>query len=334
MLIGPFSNRYRVGMASMGDTDVLVVGAGVSGLTTALLMVQHGLRVRVVSHKMPIDTTSAVAGAIWGPYLAKDPRVMPWSFDTLNHFHTLAGVSTSGVRMTPGVEAAVEEVSPPHWMTRLPGFQPCDPATLPAGYRTGWRYTVPIVRMADHLQYLQDELSAHAVRIEPLAQPLTSLDDVGPARVAVINCSGLGARELVADYDVTPIWGQLVVVDNPGLTEFFADHGESPEPTYFMPQGDQVVLGGVIAPGDGPTQPDAAVGRAIVARCAAVEPRLAGARIRSQRVGLRPARPDVRLERQDRPGRVPVIHNYGHGGSGVTLAWGCAQDVLELVRSC
>jgi D-amino-acid oxidase len=40
----------------------------------------------------------------------------------------------------------------------------------------------------------------------------------------------------------------------------------------------------------------------------------------------------VRLERDERlvPG-VPVVHNYGHGGSGITLGWGCAQEAATLV---
>ena len=50
------------------------------------------------------------------------------------------------------------------------------------------------------------------------------------------------------------------------------------------------------------------------------------------RVGLRPARRTVRLEAV--PGETgTVVHCYGHGGSGVTLAWGCADDVLALVRA-
>ena len=68
----------------------------------------------------------------------------------------------------------------------------------------------------------------------------------------------------------------------------------------------------------------------IVARATDLVPDLRGARVLGTRVGLRPARPAVRLEAEDRP-EGPVVHCYGHGGSGVTLSWGCADEVADLV---
>jgi D-amino-acid oxidase len=65
----------------------------------------------------------------------------------------------------------------------------------------------------------------------------------------------------------------------------------------------------------------------IVRRATALVPEVAQARILRHRVGLRPARPEVRLERDG-----DVIHCYGHGGAGVTLSWGCADEVLGLLE--
>jgi D-amino-acid oxidase len=45
-------------------------------------------------------------------------------------------------------------------------------------------------------------------------------------------------------------------------------------------------------------------------------------------VGLRPVRPTVRLEAEGH-----VVHCYGHGGAGVTLAWGCGLEVAALLRA-
>jgi D-amino-acid oxidase len=52
--------------------------------------------------------------------------------------------------------------------------------------------------------------------------------------------------------------------------------------------------------------------------------------VKAVRVGLRPARPAVRLETEGTPGGV-IVHCYGHGGAGVTLSWGCAEEVADVV---
>ena len=89
-----------------------------------------------------------------------------------------------------------------------------------------------------------------------------------------------------------------------------------------------MILGGTATAGDDNIDPDPAVAAAIVERCARIEPRLLSARVIGHRVGLRPARPTVRLEREGR-----IVHNYGHGGAGVTLSWGCARYVTTLIPS-
>ncbi|MFI5795983.1 FAD-dependent oxidoreductase [Streptomyces sp. NPDC051677] len=73
--------------------------------------------------------------------------------------------------------------------------------------------------------------------------------------------------------------------------------------------------------------------RAITERCAAVKPRLAKAPVVASRVGVRPTRSEGRVEADSRSDGVPVLHNYGHGGSGVTPSWGCAQEIVELVTA-
>ena len=144
--------------------------------------------------------------------------------------------------------------------------------------------------------------------------------------------AGMGARELVPDPELLPVRGQVVVAVNPGLTDFFVGEGsDAGEVTYLFPHGATVVLGGTQQAGATVTRPDPATAADILARCAAVQPRLAGARVLAHRVGLRPVRPQVRLEAQAGSDGRFVVHNYGHGGAGVTLSWGCAQDVAREV---
>jgi D-amino-acid oxidase len=309
--------------------EVLVVGAGVSGLTTATCLIDQKYPVRVISREAPSESTSCAAGAIWGPYLADDERIMPWSEETRRVLVELAHRKEhTGVRMVYGHEAARADVSAPLWATDLEGFRLSIRDELPAGFTNGWWYEAPLVDMPAYLTYLLRRLRAAGVQVElGVVESLWEATAIAPI---VVNCTGIGAYELAGDATVTSTRGQLVVVENPGVDRFFVEHDESPTPTYVLPHGDHLVLGGSAEPGRLDRTPDLAVSEAIVARCALVEPSVERARIVEHRVGLRPSRPRIRLERETL-GQRHVVHNYGHGGSGVTVSWGCAREVARLI---
>ncbi|GHJ45822.1 putative D-amino-acid oxidase [Catellatospora sp. TT07R-123] len=304
-----------------------------SGLTTAICLAESGHRVRVRAALPPDRTTSACAGASWGPYMVSDARVLDWSIATLREFERLP--EGRGVRFVRGMEASPDdEVKPPEWVTAMRDYRLCDRDALPEGYALGWWFTIPLVDMPVYLRHLTERLAALGVGIEVLPRPLAAfaeLDDPG----ILINCTGLGSRLLVEDSGLEATRGQLVVVEDPGLDWFFQDDREEGELTYFLPHGRHVVLGGYAEPYHGDPaelRPDPEIARRIVERCAAIEPRLAGAVKIEDRVGLRPNRKSgIRIEAELVDG-VTVIHNYGHAGSGVTLSWGCAQEVSRLVR--
>jgi D-amino-acid oxidase len=314
-------------------TDVVVVGAGVSGLTCAVRLAEAGHRVLVRSAEHPAGTTSCAAGAIWGPHLVSHERAETWALRSLSAFRDLsADPADTGVRMTWGVEAG-HGPETPHPGEGADGAEPCDPASLPDGFRSGWRFRVPLIDMRRYLTYLTDRLTSGAEhdrgRIE-VGPPVTAADlpRLGPI---VVNCTGLGARKLVPGDRIRPVRGDLLVLDNPGIDTFFVEHDENDDDgltTYVLPQGDQVMLGGSRYAGNWSRRPDPLIERAILRRCAEAEPRLAGATVREHRVGLRPVREQVRIGPDER--HPHVIHNYGHGGGGVTLSWGCAEEILEL----
>ena len=127
-----------------------------------------------------------------------------------------------------------------------------------------------------------------------------------------------------------PIRGQVVRVRNPGLERFVLDEENPDGVTYIVPRSADCILGGTAEEGEWDLEPDPKTAAGILRRCTDVEPRLMGVEILQHKVGLRPGRPEIRLEREDC--YVPRIHNYGHGGSGITLSWGCAQETLRLVE--
>lgn len=129
--------------------------------------------------------------------------------------------------------------------------------------------------------------------------------------------------------NVLPHRGQVVVVKPiPAAPAFVLD-----EPlTYIVPRENDCVLGGINEESDS-TIADSTQTSQIVDRCVEMAPLAERPEIITHRAGIRPARKiGVRLEAERlRDGRF-VIHNYGHGGCGISLSWGCTQKVLELIR--
>jgi D-amino-acid oxidase len=321
-------------------TDVLVVGAGVIGLTTAVWLAEAGVAVAVAAAEPPEQSTSFTAGAIWGPHLVgKDDRVARWAdvaVDRLTEFATAGSAAselTGVVRIASGIAAnRAAGAGPPEVASASSGLTACPPGEVPDGYQSAWRLSAPVVAMPQYLDYLRARyIRAGGELTFPakFASLHEAAQHVAGARV-IVNCTGCGARDLVPDPDVTPVRGQVVVASNPGITEFFVGTGDDDDLTYLFPHGDIVLLGGTEQLGNWSRDPDPATADRIVAACTAVQPSLRDARVLGHRVGLRPFRPSVRLE-AEASGGVTIVHNYGHGGAGVTLSWGCAQDAAALV---
>ncbi len=141
----------------------------------------------------------------------------------------------------------------------------------------------------------------------------------------VVNATGIGARLLAADPSVGPVRGQVVYVEQVGLEQWWLD--SSADLTYVVPRAHDIVVGGTDQEGDWSRTPSPSAAEEILARGRRLVPALAAARVLKHRVGLRPARPSVRVERVG-----DVVHCYGHGGAGVTLSWGTADEVALVGR--
>uniref|UniRef100_UPI0009532A29 FAD-dependent oxidoreductase n=1 Tax=Streptomyces acidiscabies TaxID=42234 RepID=UPI0009532A29 len=299
------------------NRDVVIIGAGVVGLTTGVVLAERGWRVRVWAREVGEATTSAVAGALWWPYHI-EPRLTAraWALESLDVYRELARRGAAGVRMAEGVlgGTSLDEVG---WLEGAAlGLRACTPGEYAAG--SGLWARLPLVDMAVYLPWLRRRFEEAGGRVEVRA--VTGLADADAP--VVVNCAGLGARELAGDADVHPVRGQLVIVENPGIDNWAVSDGADGSLTYFFPQPGRLLLGGTAEEGAWSLVPDPAVAEAIVRRCARLRPEIAGARVLGHRVGLRPARGVVRLERGVLgDGRV-VVHHYGHGGEGVTVAWG------------
>jgi D-amino-acid oxidase len=314
----------------MSAVDIVVVGAGVVGLTTAISLAEAGLSTRMVAAEPPSRVTSVAAGAIWGPVrCGPDDRCQEWARTGLEVLSALADEPSAGVHQLHGREVARAVASPPPWTSLLGDLRLLAAAELPAGFASGWSYTAPAVSMPVYLEYLLARYGRLGGTVEYATVPsLASVD-----APVVVNCTGIGARSLVPDESLVPVRGQVVVAENPGISEFYIDHGTqgSTDYVYAFPHGDVVILGGTAEEDAFDWAPRPDVSARIMRDCVAAFPALLGARVVTERVGLRPCRPEVRLESEALPGGRVRWHNYGHGGAGVTLAWGCAREITAAV---
>jgi D-amino-acid oxidase len=312
--------------------QVVVVGAGVSGLTSAICLSDAGWPVRVWAAAQPQQTTSVVAGAVWAPPRSPEraAQTLAWAEESLRVFSELAEDPATGVQLAPALAAGelseANATSPA--ATVIPSLRPADPADVPDGFGPGFRATVPMIDMPHYLDYLTARLAATGCTIE--THRVESLAEAADAAPIVVNCSGLGARELAGDDTVRPLFGQHVILTNPGLRQLFLEMNSGPEWTCYFPHPQRVVCGGISIPDRWDLTPDPRVTEKILQRCRRAEPRLAGAEVIETITGLRPDRPSVRVEIEPL-GSARCVHNYGHSSNGVTLSWGCARDVVRLV---
>jgi D-amino-acid oxidase len=304
---------------------VIVVGAGVIGLSCAVRLAEAGYEVAVFARDLPLETTSAVAAAVWYPYLAAPrDKVAAWSKST---YHELAGLAEQeeSIRLRSGTELLRVTAPDPWWAGAVPDLHRV--TDRPDGFPDGWSFTAPVVEMPRYLPYLVARLEAAGGTLTRAA--LAALPNTAQV---VVNCTGLGARRMAGDDSLSPVRGQIVYVAQPGLTEWLIAEDAEGELTYVVPREHDVVVGGTSQPDDWNLSADPVTAERIMARAAKLVPQLADAEVIGHRVGLRPARPAIRCEATELNGRR-VVHCYGHGGAGVTVSWGCADEVLALVKS-
>lgn len=315
---------------------VVVVGAGISGLSCARLLLRAGYEVTVVSGDPLNRTTSYLAAAVWFPTAAGPPEaVARWGARTYDVLAKQAQARVPGVVMRESLvlfrDAHGEPGPLPAWAAAVGEVRAARPEELPPGYGRGLRFAVPLVEMPTYLPHLHEQVMGGGRHVVRRVAGLDEVLDLAPD--LVVNAAGLAAGELVGDDTVFPVRGQIVRVSNPGLTLSVRDEEHPGGRAYVHPRSNDCILGGTLEVGNWDTEPDPAETEAILERCTDIAPALVDARVIESVAGLRPGRPEVRLELDTELLPIPVVHNYGHGGAGITVSWGCAHDVAGIVAT-
>jgi D-amino-acid oxidase len=353
------------------DPRVLVLGAGVIGLTTALCLLRKKVQVTILADHFAPHLTSVVAGALWEwpPAVCgyhhdalSLSRSKEWCVVSYRAFAELAREPQSGVFMRnsafyfrqPVLSRLREASKMSELRDKVLGFRH-DSALIREygvnpnyGVVDAYSHLAPMIDTDIYMGWLERQVRRHGARIvkEHVSGPLNEcLEELTNryAADAVINCTGLGAKEL-GDSSVYPLRGALIRLLNfpvpPGIeAAHCVSHDESKgsqDIVFIVPRGrNLVVLGGLAEPNEWSKDIDLnnyEPVRAMYRRCKDFLPALERFRIAEKepvRVGLRPfRRQNVRLEKEP---DLPIIHCYGHGGAGVTLSWGCAEEVSSLV---
>ena len=312
------------------DRNVAIIGAGVSGLTCGVMFAERGYRTAIFAKETGRQTTSSVAAAVWFPYHVEPAeRVIPLALETCQALFDLARFPESGVSMIESRQfLRTGEIEIPDWAIPLgASVIPREVEGSLESFASGFSLRVPLTDTTIYLDYLAVRFRKAAGEVHANVR-FRKLEDVDRKFDLVINCAGIGARELVQDADLEPHRGQVAIV--PKIENLYAAIVCDDEPLmYAIPRTNDCVFGGTNELSDNLAADPATTSR-IVAECSRVL-KIDKPSILAERVGLRPFRKSgVRLERdQLRDGRT-VIHNYGHGGAGFTLSWGCAREVLDL----
>lgn len=305
---------------------VTVVGSGIVGLTSATLLQEAGFKVKIITKEQYDKTLSSKVGAIWFPF-----EVHPK--ENANKWATLAykryqkeEKEGNGISFIPFMTAYSPE-SNTDWTKQLPtgAVRKAVQSELPNGMQMAHISMVPLAEPQKYLPHLFDQFLANGGVFS--VDEISSMQELHSLGDWVINCTGLGAKKLCSDHDLHPMRGQIIRSTKLNVHSF-ADSTKRGGLSYVINRSEDSIIGGTDYENDWNEKIDPADSDLILKRLRNTG-LLQEPEILEVMVGLRPLRSTVRFEfDKEYPN---VFHNYGHGGAGFTIAWGCAIELVEVL---
>ncbi len=237
-----------------GEKNIAVLGCGAVGLATGRLLQERGCTVTVYTKDMPPNTTSNIAGAQWSPayvfhrgQIAPDfmPRFVEACHIANRRYQLMVG-ARYGIRWLPNFWMGDEPIpsggllSPDGPLHDLyPEMRYLNASENPFPFPAVLQFDTMIIEPNRYLPAVMDDFHLAGGRI--VVRELHSIAELQalPERV-IVNCTGLGAKTLFGDEELTPIKGQLTVL----LPQPEIDYCTIPPDLYMFPRSDGILLGG------------------------------------------------------------------------------------------
>lgn len=307
-----------------------VIGAGVVGLTNAIVAQEAGYQVAIYSDLQPFKTTSMLAGATFAPYsVPLTEKVIAITGQGWDEFAKLSQqTDLTGVRKINywEIDSDPFESKDKPYLQFMKDVKVYERPYVPGGYLQGIKYQTFIMDMPVYLPYLTERFLRNGGLF--FRRKFHTLEELALLDADVVfNCTGLGAKELACDQNMVGIKGQLAIIRyRPDLVDAIKHDGFYAFP---QPQTNRIILGGTTVESFD-TLADPGTNQTIINANKRILPGLKQSDVIDTVAGLRPYRRiDIRIEPQMIDGKL-IIHNYGHGGGGVTLSWGSAKLALDI----
>lgn len=310
---------------------ILVLGAGVSGLSCGILLLKEGYDIHIWAKDLPPNTTSDIAAAFWYPYLCnpKD-KATKWSGFTLKYlYENCLHDPEAGCVEREVKELFDKKVDEPWWKDAVDSYRRPNADELPDGYVDAYQTKSILMDSSKYMPYLVKTFTELGGTMEQ--KEISDIQEALKECSILVNCTGLGSKKLLNDEKLYPVRGQVVVVEPNGFDNVLADDEAFNNLSYIIPRINDIVVGGTAQKDNWSLEIDPEDTKEILRKAPDMSPLFKDVKIIKEKVGLRPARDEVRLELERVGDDKIVIHNYGHGGAGYTLSWGCANEVVELV---
>ena len=336
-------------------SQVVVVGAGVIGLSVATHLLErfsNDIVVTIIADKFSPDTIASDRSGGWIAPLdptsnlvyPQDPKkVVKWLTSTVKRLYILYNSDDSnsiGISLVRGYSTRLELADHYSCLNYLFAFQLVDESHIKQMYNFESSSTLPLLAFTTfilacptYLMWMLKKFMEFGGIV--IKQRVLNLSELNSYDI-VVNCTGIGAKELVNDHQMYPVRGHMVSVKAPWIKQFMEAFGHSRNKVSIFPRIDDVLLGGTFEIANGDVAIDLEEIQGILNRCIDIMPNLAKAEVLNKWVGVRPFREGgIRLEKEKKEESNPIIiHCYGHSSYGVTLSWGCAEEVGDLIEKC